>query len=306
MTDQDLLSMKLHIGPEGTVWYCLADGAPLNSSMPPLKFMMSSLCGLSNLVRIIGLDHNIPLILGLYGLKKTVQVCSPAACATEYERYEPVLAMYAARKYDKAPSLGGWHTFGPQDHAAYALASYMMKTRAFDSVAEKLLHAHPAWPALSFISYLKPAPCAGLLTAILDPRWYIDPQHPSRSSRLRKYLGITPQNVKALVEDSPKQAFKQPLCSLALSCWMGVKDTAQIELPDHFIYRIFRTVAAHDTSKAVLRAAHKFIDFLRLTWMDAIHRSKQSDPLFIPKYFFRTSDETQAFEQHMTNLSLNE
>jgi len=300
--ETDLLATKLHVSAAGEVWAIVADGAPINSGLSIIQFLISAACARAGFVRMIGNHANAQLLMALSDgePRRRIEVCSPLVCPTAGLRSTPQMALYAMRRCNAAPRLGGWHVFGRNDRAAYALASYLQKVGKIDDTAMALLRVHPAWPAMSFIPHLNLQACSHLLSTILDPRWYTDRHAPNRSSKLRAFLGLTMANARAMVGAEDMRRWRGGLYTMVADCWSWPKDLHRIEAPPYFLYRIFRKLAGDSLAKAVLRTSQKFIDFVWLAWLDAV-RPAGAKPAFIPERFFHPQ-EAEAFSAHLASL----
>lgn len=302
--DMDLLSLKLHVDDKDSVWYVVGDNPPVATGMGIIPFMLQPVLRKSTCVRLIGTLENTHLILALYGQqlhgeKALIEICSPLVCQTANELHDPKHALYAMRQYDKAVSLGGWHEVNQGDYFAYALVNHIHKVGGIDDQALRLLRSHPAWPALSFIPHLNRSACIFLLAMIVDPRWYIDPMSPGRGSKLRSYLGLNPQTMLGVLGTASRNRYYDR-CKMAAEAWNGQKDLKNIEEPNYFLYRVFRSAGINKGPLyAGLRTTQYFIEFLRLTWLAALAPNTQLESLFVPEYFFKSKEEAQAFRDHM-------
>jgi hypothetical protein len=176
-----------------------------------------------------------------------------------------------------------------------------MDKAGYDAHGRKLLRAHPLWPALDFIPHLDEEACAKLITVIFDPRWYVDPAHPSRGSRLRKYLGLDLKTVEGVLDRGPKQRLHR-CAELVLKACGNEIAKADIERPENFLWRIHHAAGEKSgkTAVAKLRMMQTFVEFLRLCWIAALGmRRHQNESLFVPEYFFKEKHEADAFIKHL-------
>ncbi len=302
----DLLSMKLHVDLNGFVWSLFADGAPRNTGHSVIEFMLSPASRYLH-YRMIGCPENAHLTLGLYWRQAKqqdgkVELCSPVACRSEAERYDPELTLLGMRRFERTASTGGWHRMGPTDLPTYALLAHAQKIGKFNKDSIKLLKVHPVWPALSFIPDMDLKNAAALVATIVDPRWFIDLKHPARGSKLRKYMGLDMKTLLGVLDKGPQQRLHDR-CELVLSTW-NKKGCKLIERPNNFLHRIARSFEEKDKPElGLLRASQVFIEYLRLVWLAALGLGKkQSEALFVPEYFFKSPSEILSFQNHMQKV----
>jgi hypothetical protein len=219
---------------------------------------------------------------------------------TAAQRANPERTLLAMRSERRAGSLGGWHEMGIPDYNSYALVSHIQKMGSVDHNALCLLKNHPAWKALSFVKGLDQVRCCRLLNTIIDPRWYIDPKHPTRVSKLNAYLGLTSKVARAYEKGQVVRGYHNYRNTLL--CW---KDHTyyphgdELKLPGNFLWRV--RLLSENQELADLRANQVFVAFLRHNWLAALYANKQHDPLFIPEHFFKLPQEVEAFKQHMAH-----
>lgn len=303
--DYDLLSLKLHVDDKGEVWYLNADDAPVQTHLPVVAFLLQPLQANAPRIRMMCVSQNLQLMLAIYSLRLQagsglIEVCSPTACNTVAARSNPASVLYSLRQYEVASSVGGWHDITREDYIAYALALHLQKVDIVDDHARRLLKSHPVWPALSFIPHISIDRCCLLLSLILDPRWYINQINPNRGSRLRSYLGLDLRTMLGVCgEAKPKRYHHR--CELSVNAWSGPNTLTLIEQPNYFLYRIFRDSGQkYGPVVAALRATQAFIEYIRLTWLDAVGRERNpTNPIFVSDYFFNLKYEAVAFKNHI-------
>lgn len=302
----DVITLKLHLDDNNVVWYSDGCGPPTNSGKNLVGFMLLPVFNTAQRVRLLGTHRNAHLISALFAFKlkkqlASVEVGSPLIC-TPAQRGKPERALLAMREERKAASLGGWHEVQVPEYHAYALISQMQKFGKVDDQARRLLNKHPAWKALSFIPTLCTTSCCYLLHDIIDPRWYIDPRHPGRVSKLNAFLGLTPkvsENYELLLARKPHLPVRgMDRYETILNCWKNGQPTGDaLKLPGNFLWRVRLLTEKQD--KADLRASQVFVAYLRHTWLDALYAGKQKEPLFVPEHFFKRPAEVEAFKAHM-------
>jgi len=335
-TDSQIL--KLHVAHK-QVWYLDGMDIARTDGHAIEDFLDTSRLQCAERVRLLGLHANARLITALYdrklkGQPLEIEVASPLACASVAERHNPEAVLYRMRLFERAPSVGGFHTVTENDYRAYALAVETMQS-VFNNMpttqqALRLLRAHPAWRAVSFIHSVNPMAVAGLLSYMLDPRWFVDPCYPDRLSKLYMSLGLHPKT-QAGVTLGGAQHRNHKRCALVLRCWkdrtregevrskfevtapVAVTGSSELGLaPYDFSWRQWGlhmgigmdTDIEPNPVKADLRASQRFVAFLRHTWLDALYRDSSALPgvnteLFRPGDFFKQHKEIIAYQQHV-------
>jgi len=339
----DTLTMKLHTHC-GKIWYADGDYATRCSGESPEAFLESAAFTRADSVQLVGTCANARLITQLYDLKQkdklqSVQVCTPLVGRIEKHRRNPEAMLLAMRDFTRAPSLGGFHEVVESDYRSYALAVALSKSVLHGEEVEvdvlQLLRGHPAWRPLSFIQSLNKLSVAGLLSYILDPRWYIDQCAPDRLGKLEAWLGLNPRT-QAGVYGTREPWRHHKRCKVVLNCWKNraaeQKVRYRYELgaphpvegsdlvgmaPWDFCWRTWgRKLGLGDPNApegdpvmADLRGSQRFIAFLRHTWLSELYREsaatpEQQCPLFRPTDFFHHQTEKAAYELHQiaTNM----
>jgi hypothetical protein len=310
-SNHDEVTIKLHTANNGHVWYSKGIGPASDSGQIVDEFMLSPvIAGMGLQIRVLGMPQNAELISALYlrrhkGEVRAVEVAGPQVLTAD-DTAEPKLVLLKMRAITLAAACGGWHPVSMLDYPTYAMMARMLRTNfVFDETANTYYHLHPAYRALSFIPTISPAEVAKLLTAIIDPRWYVDLRLPERTSKIELYLGLTPK-IQARVSD-PAQILKRARefrCANVLACWKTVDpDTVDLAAPANFLYRIYRV--AGGGTKGDLRASQAFVRYLRHNWLAGLeNRLGVKDGLFAPDLFFKSPVEIESYAQHMATAKL--
>jgi hypothetical protein len=304
-TDEQII--KLHTASNGHVWYSAGIGPPINSEQIGDEFLNSSvLNGFGVTVRILGLPQNAELITALYLRRhkneiRSVEVAGMNVLHSAEELSDPVTILRRMRAVDIASAAGGWHALSVHDYPTYAMLARMLRTNfVFDEPAQAYFQIHPVRKAAQFIPTLSNAETAKLLTTIIDPRWFVDRRSPDRTGKLELYLGLTP-DVQRRVADTTAILHKhrELRCANVLAAWKTKKpEEVDLHDPANFLYRICTT--HRDAVLGDLRASQAFIQYLRYSWLDALHNRKGAqDGIFIPKMFFKTPAECAMYAEHM-------
>lgn len=330
----DTLALKLHVDA-GIVWTLRGCEHPASTRCNVADAIGGNLLDSKDTVRVVGTRENAELILKLYeylslGGIRSLQLVTPLVCSTAADRRRPEAVLYHMRRFNKSPSLGGYHEATKDDFVAYALAVELDNCDG-DSLTEcasRLLDEHPAWRHMTFIPDLHKVECAKLLATILDPRWYIDLCKPDRGAKLEAYLGLNPKTQDCVTSrlDGPRWRH-HARCTLVADCWFsldmfdavnetydkyGIKDFGRLDecglRPGDFLWRIWGTHMGVpwsnklcDHVKAQLRASQKFVNFIRLTWLAQLYSSCD----YVDASLFRASDffphvvEVQAYNHYI-------
>jgi hypothetical protein len=301
-THTDLDTLKLTVDERGHVWYLRGDSMPRNSGYDVTSFLKSKFLEESKNIRVVGISANSELLHCLYekrlqGEIESLQVCSPLCCESAEDRKDPQLLLFRMRSYNLPSSLGGWHEFGIKDYPNYLLAEHFNRQPEATDYVRRVVTAHAAWPALSFIESLDVDVCAKLLALLIDPRWYIDTDtDPNRGSRMEQFLGLNPRTQASLARSELN--WRSRRCKLVLDCWKTVSQSKlTISSPRNFLWRAWASKGGGDRGDLI--ASKLFISFLRLTWTQAMCDGPQADRLFVPKFFFAREDECRAYEEHI-------
>lgn len=329
----DTLALKLHVD-NGRVWTCRGAEHPIPTELTVRELIAGDLLDKVENVCVVGSHQNAELIVGLQEQKlknriKSVQVVTPLVCSTAADRARPEAVIYHMRRYNKAPSLGGYHEVTDADYMAYALIVEMQRVKSANLTdkARHYLTKHPAWRSMTFVRGLCDLSCAKLLATIIDPRWYVDLCNPNRGSKLEAYLGLTPKTQQAVTYPGTKPWRHHDKCKLVKDCWCDPEfsniayaaysanqisicdtDTPGLNVRD-FLWRIWASYlglgeAAIDPVKAELRAGQKFVNFVRLTWLAELYRDHNYDggaSLFRATDFFLHVVEAQAYNHYILN-----
>lgn len=295
-------TLKVHVDKDNTVWFIAGDGAPRCSYKNADKFFSEKSIKLYQAVRLIGSKDNADLLIGLFYLHlkgeiNGLQVCSPLLVAGDKQSTPEQLLLTMRCWEGKPSSIGGWHNFDDKDYYHYLLT---VKTRRKDPDwldIRETLKSHPAWVGLSFIKHLDLDKTAKLLGLIVDPRWYIDPDKPDKSSKLESYLGLTPSTQRNVTngQDSGRTHTR---CKLVLEAWQ--KSEPQYDDPADFLWRVWK----HHNGGwfADLRTSQTFISFLRLVWLNQLYKGRG---LFVPEYFFHNrEDESEAYKDYLATKKI--
>jgi hypothetical protein len=313
--------LKVHTDRDGAVWYVEGDGAAVRSTLDVRDFSDGPEACRSARIRMLGTHDNAPLIARFYALKlrgqlASISVASPMLGRTKHERGDPKLMLSRMRALTCPASLGGYHEVTPLDNVAYLLSSWRQAGFSGPEWADRVLPACPIWRYASFIPHLDRVKFAGVVAAILDPRWYTrwdadadeyDPHDYVNATkkdarRLNAFLGLDPRTMADA--RAGRDAGHVARARMVLGAWKTTDGPPEgHDGARHFLWRRWRRYES--TAKADLKVSQLFVDFVRQCWLDAIYMSTarsdsgyRMDGMFAPDHFFRP-DEAEAFRAHM-------
>ncbi len=309
--------LRLHVDVGGIVWYghdrCFAE----DSGLTPVPFLKEheqfgfQLDGVQQ-ARLLGTASNAELIVALQQQRRRrprqlgvqgIQLASPAVCPSSGCRSDPHQVMQLLwQPTTSGYTSGFWHDLSEKEFPTYALINRLASCDdgRLDDRTTRILHYHPAWPALSFLPTLSPWAAANLIAQIVDPRWFRDLTHHNRLSRLFVFLGLTPENVAAFV-DGRRGPRHFDRFRFVLDAWStrGAY-TVNIDDPRNFLWRILRH---HQGKNGLLTASKWFVRFIREVWLHELG-SREPEAVFVTGDFFRNSEEIRAYVQHREALKI--
>jgi len=286
--------------------------------------------GDENTIRIIATAENYKAAMHYAASGRDVQLCTPLVVrnienidsSILYDQIIPVANSLDAR-------VGGWHPMTHTDAISYYLYSTAAYQRDlhkepgddelngalatavdsfFHAKARKSLwsaiHKHPIFPYLDMYN-VNPVWLGAVIGLIGDPRWFIDPAHPNRSSRLKRYFGL--DRLRDADIDDPAPSNNTEYRYWCLHMMRYATDMSK-DYVDAFRSEGIRVVVAGDCStiatcellslKAVRAELSRFVIYIRLIWMSLLY----PDQPFIPEKFFRDDEDILFFSHHMQSL----
>jgi hypothetical protein len=281
--------LKLHVDSHGRI--CAAVGDTMPRIYAGLDDVWSTLGRFPD-IYLLAAPSNASLIHQLYGLQQqqggNVWLASPALIKDDPVAASAVLKF--RRLTDLPASLGGWHPMTDADAVIYDLGQLQRTQATIDESIARLMQ-HPAWPLWSFMAHLDLAAFARLLTLIGDPRWYVDPKHPTRDSRLQLFLGLTPHKASR-----PQSAGRAGRLAVVLDAWTYADPLPAEDSPRYFVYRRYRE-RQEEPVMARIRASQHFLRFIHHTWLAS--QSRHSREMLAPDCIFWQADEIDAFTAHV-------
>jgi hypothetical protein len=246
---------------------------------------------------VIGSRENARLLVDLFdkrlkGEIAGLQVCSPVLCTKE-EMKDPEQILYKLRGATVPASLGGWHDFTDDDRICYVIASAIADSL---DLADFLLVAqsHSVWKYLTFVADLDELAACRLLGTVLDPRWYIDPRHPNRGSRLEQFLGVSPVTVAKRERNEKSTSISR--YENVLNCWKNLPE-ADNSAAGRFLWRLWDRKGA--SFSADLSVSKTFLAYTRFCWLNEVAMPPHRGRLFVPEYFFSEPETLEAFNSYL-------
>jgi hypothetical protein len=290
--------LRLHTDASGLVWYGDERGTR-NSKQTPREFVENEGVLGSPLpaapILLFGSHANAELITRLgdsmgVNVKRHVVLVAPIVT---FKLHDPVTLLHQLLQ-PCSLVLASCHIMSAADLLVYAMAFELGIGTAPAELATRLAVRHPAWAAISFVRQGSVEAACRLLACILDPRWFRDPHCPSRTSRLRKYLGLTPDNARAFLSQraQPGRHYDRAKCVFE-SWWTPI---ATDGAPANFLGREFMQYEANSW-RSLLRASTRYLDLVVRLWLAAT--AEHPEALFDPKLFFPSRRDAEAFGRHV-------
>lgn len=303
--------VRLHVAA-GRVWYghdgffCEDSGHSVDEFFSRAPWLGVPLDKIET-VRLLGVQDNAHLIVRLHERRvarrqrQRIELGSPMLLPVARDRCDPVRVMEALYQPEAAVlACGGLHDMTVWDFPTYTMLAALQDSRPeVPEKAVKALPYHPSWPALSFLPYRDEAVAVRLLTQVIDPRWFRDPFRPHRISKLLNFLGVTPENVKAILGYGPPGR-NCDRAKLVVDVWLGEPlQTGSLDRPCNFLMRTY--LSSEDQEVGLLRACRRFVRFLYEVWLgEAACRNR--DCGFRPTQFFKDEAEWAAYQKHRRSL----
>jgi hypothetical protein len=308
---QNAADLRLCSDADGMIWFTTEQvhgrihTSELTADEWVAKFVTTQNLGDVSRIRIFGTRANAELICALYEaaikspalVPQIIQIGSPAYVPSEH-RNNPERLFALMDDLSLPTSCGGWHDMTAYDHSIYQICKSLNKPVPVENIeVAELLKTHPAYPALSFFPSFSPMTSALMVDAIVDPRWFVDPVKPDRTSRLRSYMGMQIDTLeKAFRGEAGNGRIMR--AKMTFGAWSHGDLSVPIDDPRNFLFRILRDTP--DPSKALLRACVRYLSFVRNVWLHEI--APKGRTLFVPEYFFDDSDEALAYRAHVQKL----
>ena len=302
-------ALRVHTALDGIVW-CGQNGVGAHcTGFSPEEFVTKNVFKTAPIVRVMGSPENSKLLLGMYEkhrkapalAKRAIWLASPAICDTRRLRDDPEEVLYRLWQSDSTARISAnWHLMKSVDFNAHLLRLSVDVGSDAYSIADKakvIFQYHPAFGVLSFFENVDLSFAVRLLSLILDPRWYVHAERPSRLSKLMRFLGLTDKNFKEGCRGD--EGYNKDRANIVSASWNTLDATdVDYDLPRNFLWRIFHYYGGGE--KGCLRASESFIRFIVLHWLQDL--SSSSKRLFEPTLFFKTDAEVMAYNAHIIKV----
>lgn len=297
--------VQICVAEDGRLWYTdtnNGDEPTITADEPGLLRSFTSREPLH--LRLLGTVANVPFIAKVYkqyclsGAGGKVELASPRICESASELAHPDVVLCRMRQCIMAGSLGGWHRMTDVDYATYAIAADLRN--GFNGQVEQALKLHPIWRYLSFITKIDTSAVAHVLAALLDPRWFVDLENPSRLSRLLVFLGLDEKTVEAAMAGQVTNE-RSKRCHWVLRAWnsYGAPDTIEQGQPGNFLWRRW---AHHGGGvRGSLGASRAFVCYLVRAWQQTLLATQLLGDFFLPEMLLR-QDEVAALREHLSHF----
>ena len=328
MRTRNQLDLRLFTDNEAVTW-CRDDArraAPVEQSLEEL--LCSDAVLSAGRIRVLGFPSNAPLICGLWQrmpenaighptlpiISAEVLIGTPGVCSPSGHHEDPDVVFRQMQELQAIPaSLGGMRPLTGYDYISYKLVESLQKGELPDI---RDIAWHPAWPAVSFVlEAMRPLPkqqgkklrcvdnpewmdlpayaaAVKVLGYIMDPRWFVDWQHPDRLSKLRMYMGVTPKHIRNAWHETSGTGLRDVRARAVLDAWTnGERRTPKYDI-NKFLWK---GVAATEDVLA-LRASGMYLNFVRNVWLNNMRQDNRV--LFVPEYYFPSKKDVEAYDAH--------
>ena len=299
--------LGIHTDADGEVCFSQVGRRPYRSKLSPATFVTRRVFRDAEKIRVIGCPENAALIVAMYlqeGKRKSFrffpqEIGSPALCYGRMQDFEFVLNQIQQPDVP-AQSCALWHRLSNLDYNNYLLINTLKSEKKYNDMVRRVFRYHPVYPAVSFLPTADMEAACRLVCEIIDPRWYNNIHRPGRASKLLEYLGINPRNFSALnglIHPGRSNQRNWQRAELVLRTWKGNHKSASLSDTRNFLWRIENS--ENGIVRGALKASRAFIQFVRLTWLQAL--AQKSREVFVPDYFFKKREESEAWLQYVTH-----
>lgn len=329
-------TLKIYTSLDDEIWTIAGNGLPKPSSYSYDEFCLKpKFINKNSTVRLVGNSRHAKLATKLYlaaqaGEIKNIQVCSPQVERVDLDEYSPEKVLMNMRRWDYPSSLGGFHNVSAADFCVYTMSSMFLDIKTFKQNLDKLhvlYNEHPLSKALSFIPFLNKDMCIAVLSATLDPRWFVDLSSPNKLSKYFEYMGVG--KIKNLSDSVDVIGYSSPLSKIerrnaVVNSWQlpeAVNTFKAVEgaSAGNFLLDTYTKVGKAFTNKKIkanpssvpsdtifdeadLATCQKFLSYIHGMWMNWLYPMPNpwQEPLFVPEHFFTSEKEILRFKQFFT------
>lgn len=260
---------------------------------------LATLCRMQTPIRLCAQYRTSHVIVALLEAGRVVDLCAPNMYPDTL-RHDPVWLVQAMAHEPPpfAASVGGFHRAGDVDLASYRLAAAARRNAGAEEIVA-LFNRHPLSSALTYLVGLNKLAAGMLIAYTQDPRWFVNPEAPSRCSRFTAFCGASPWRIARARQRSPK-THREWLTYYLVHAWAMADDCdAAADEPGGFLYRL----PHRGSTRWLVNGSKKFCAMLHYCWLDEIHREQPSagnrDPLFLPDMVLPSAESVVAFQHHL-------
>lgn len=269
-------AMRLVADSRGRIWYSDGSGRPRRhyGLLPDLTGRKTGPIGLVGHVDQISLLDAV-----LAERPQDVWVASARSVGAGPPAYSPVAALRGTAAVHLASSVGGWARVSPGQEAVIAASAQDDPGR---------LAGHPVMARLAFVHGLDPVATRSLLVRIVDPRWYLDHDHPDGRGPYMSRLGLSPRQAGTPAEVRTSECWEKGLLG-------------DVSAPGAFVQRRYLEVIRDrgDGILARIKAGQTFAKFLYAVWTALLYEGREE--VFVPEYFLKPV-EALAYRRHVAGL----
>jgi len=265
--------------------------------------------GDDKLVRCVRHPSQLDLVKSLLAQHVPTQLCSSwrvMGCGGDKPQNTPE-AMYTVGNHVPGYA-GGWRDADDFDIAILELARVNARdVYAYGDNVIDLIKRHPAIEAGIAFAFNGAITnnVSLLLRHIGDVTRFVDPDRPLRGAPMRSYYRVvTPKYIKSFcAKEKTVSADRAGLAFMAWNSNPAVNKEWKIEEPHAFLARYMLDrkhraegfIDEYDAKiEAIWRTTVKFLDFMRLIWLD-----KLGGPKFDPYRFFARKEDAEKFIQYV-------
>ena len=272
----------LHTDAQGRFWALKPFGRPAQISLPLVNSSLAA-----KTYRIIGCKANYRLLTELYSslvgseLKATVFVGAPRLCShcddltKTFDRLAVLDVQNGLRNVWYAMDSSSYNNF-------LLLRNYAEE--GFSDLTEHVFHYHLLTPYLKFLGLEPTAFVVDFVSLLVDPRWYINSNRPSRLDRVKSYFGLIPAfffkvwNSPETLKGGPR--LRRLIALIALAGSLKSDSVLMRELE-----------GVNDDGKRIFKLCELLVEFLIRHWL----LETGVPPTFEPAKFFKVESNRRQY-----------
>lgn len=268
----------LHTGSDGIVWAMTSAGLPR-----PIGDTITKGPFWPGLYRVAAAPCNYRLLVELYSslaskdIQATLLVGKPTLARGGVS--DVLSRLTLLEPHDNLPHT--WHAMTRETYNHYLLLRQAHE-QGYGAHLEYLLNHHQMRERLNFLGIQSVALAVELLTAIGDPRWFINPNRPHRMDCLYSYFRLMPKQFSVVLLREPYLA---PSCRRARLLLELLGDLRK----DSFLF--------HDSGRATvvqhtMKSCRRLLSFVAYNWIELLTHGAAS---FDVDRFFQDRDNRRHY-----------